>query len=134
MKKIVPNLLRYFLIFLTTVTGCISVISITGIVIISAAGIYDNSLKDCIYKGQENLSGIYSRYIFENMARQDAPGCMEDSNLKYLIVKGINPDENINSRENMQIINDADNIVYTNMDVLPEETDEFYYKNYKIYY
>ena len=77
----------------------------------SSTGIYDNSLKDCIDNGQKNLSGLYSRYIFENMMEQDAPGCMEDSNLRYLIVKGINPNEDINSKANMEIINNKDNIV-----------------------
>ncbi len=134
MKKIVSNFFRYILIFLTTVAGCICVISITGIVLASSTGIYDNSLKDCIDNGQKNLSGLYSRYIFENMMEQDAPGCMEDSNLRYLIVKGINPNEDINSKANMEIINNKDNIVYTNMDIITEETDEFYYKDYKIYY
>lgn len=134
MKKIVSNFFRYILIFLTTVAGCICVISITGIVLASSTGIYDNTLKDCIDNGQKNLSGLYSRYIFENMMEQDAPGCMEDSNLRYLIVKGINPNEDINSKANMEIINNKDNIVYTNMDVNTKEMDEFYYNDYKIYY
>lgn len=134
MKKLVSNLLRYILIFLATAAGCICIISIAGIVLASATGVYDNSLEDCIYKGQGNLSGLYSRYIFENMAGQDDPGCMEDSNLRYLIVKGINPNENINSRANLEVINNEDNVIYTNMDFLPEETDEFYYRDYKIYY
>lgn len=134
MKKVVPKLLRYFLIFLTTAAGCICVISAAGIVIASVTGVYDNSLEDCIYKGQENLSGLYSRYIFENMVLQDTPGCMEDSNLKYLIVNGIDPDKDISSKENTKIIDNQDNIVYTNIDTLQEETDEFYYRNYKIYY
>lgn len=133
MKKIVPNLLRYILIFVALIAGCICAVSITGIIIASSAGIYSNELKESLDNGRKNLSGIYSRYIFENMKENGNPGCMEQSNLQYVIVRGINPDEDIDSKANTAVINNDDNIVYTSNSLYGQEPDEFYYENYKIF-
>lgn len=133
MKKIVPNLLRYILIFVAVIAGCICAVSITGIILTSSAGIYSNELKESLDNGRKNLSGIYSRYIFENMKENNNPGCMEQSNLQYVIVRGINPDEDIDSKANTAVINDDDNIVYTNSNFYWEDPSEFYYENYEMF-
>ncbi|MFG6394320.1 MAG: HAMP domain-containing histidine kinase [Lachnospiraceae bacterium] len=134
MKKLVSNLLRYILIFIALIAGCICVFSITVIVLAFSIGAYNNDLSTITNNGRKNLSGLYSRYIFENMKRSGKPECMEKSNLQYVIVKGINPGKEIDSAENKKVISDKDNIIYTNLGIYGEEPDEFYYDNYKIFY
>lgn len=129
MKKIISNLLRYILVLAAVVSGCVCAASITGIVIVSSLGMYNNELSEVLKNGRKNLTGLYSRYIFENVAGQDNPGCMENSNMKYVVVKGVNPDEDINSKANAEVINNDKNIVYTNLDTYPALPDKFYYKN-----
>ena len=104
MKKVMSNFLRYVLIFTTMVSGCLCAVSITGIVIDSSLGMYNNELNEVTRNGQKNLAGFYSRHIFEKMVRQNDPGCMENSNLEYVIVKGVNPNEDINSKANTEKI------------------------------
>ncbi len=53
------------------------------------------------------------------MAGQDNPGCMENSNMQYVIVKGVNPDEDISSKANAEVVNNDKNIVYTNLGTYP---------------
>lgn len=133
MKKIMSNLLKYALIFLTMVSGCVCAASVTGMVIASSSGMYNNELKEITRNGRKNLAGLYSRYIFENFVGQDNPGCMENSNMQYVIVKGVNPYEDINSKANTEVINNDRNIIYTNLGTYPELPDEFYYKSCKFF-
>ena len=133
MKKVISNLLKHMLILAAMVSGCVCAASITGMVIVSSAGMYNNELNEVINNGRKNLAGLYSRYIFENMAGQDNPGCMENSNLQYVIVKGVNPDEDISSKANAEVVNNDRNIVYTNLGTYPTLPDEFYYNNCKFF-
>ncbi len=133
MKKIVPNLLRYILIFIAVIAGCTCAVSITGIILAASAGIYGNDLKELLDNGRANLSGLYSGNIFESMKEHGNPGCMEKSNLEYVIVKGINPDNDINSETGKVVISDDDNIIYTNSSHYWESPSGFYYENYKIF-
>ncbi|MFG6328531.1 MAG: HAMP domain-containing histidine kinase [Lachnospiraceae bacterium] len=133
MKKVMSNFLRYVLIFTTMVSGCLCAVSITGIVIDSSLGMYNNELNKVTRNGQKNLAGFYSRHIFEKMVRQNDPGCMENSNLEYVIVKGVNPNEDINSKANTKVINNNSNIVYTNLWYYQSLPEEFYYKYCKFF-
>lgn len=134
MKIFVSNLLRYVLIFITLIAGCICAFSIAGILLASVTGAYNNDLDTVINNGRKNLSGLYSRYIFENMKKSGNPECMEKSNLQYVVVKGINPGKDIDSKENKKALSCKDNIIYTNLGIYGEKPDEFYYDNYEIFY
>ncbi|MCI9078519.1 MAG: HAMP domain-containing histidine kinase [Lachnospiraceae bacterium] len=133
MKKIMSNLLRYVLVFVAMVSGCVCAASIVVMVIASSMGMYNNELNEVTRNGRKNLAGLYSRYIFEKMAGQDDPGCMENSNLQYAIIKGVNPNEDISSKANTEVINNDRNIVYTTLGTYPSLPDEFYYKNCKFF-
>ncbi|MDE6615397.1 MAG: hypothetical protein K2K35_02440, partial [Lachnospiraceae bacterium] len=133
MKKVMSNLLMFLLIFAVMVSGCVCAASIAGMVIASSSGMYNSELNEVIRNGRKNLAGLYSRYIFEKMIGQDDPGCMENSNMQYVIIKGINPNEDINSKANKEIINNDKNIVYTNMGTYSEQPDGFSYKNCKFF-
>lgn len=133
MRKVMLNLLRFLLIFAVMVSGCVCAASIAGMVIASSSGMYNSELNEAIRNGRKNLAGLYSRYIFEKMIVQENPGCMENSNMQYVIIKGVNPNEDISSKANTEVINNDENIVYTNMGTYPELPDEFYYKNCKFF-
>lgn len=124
MKKIVNSaLIRYFVILLAVITGCICVISLAGVVVASFSGIYSSGTGAVTAKAQKNLLALYSRYIFEAMKDKDQPDIMEDSNMEYTIIKGVKPDEDINSKNNLKVISRKENIIYSNNgNYLPEIT------------
>ena len=109
MRKVMSNLLRFLLIFAVMVSGCVCAASIAGMVIASSSGMYNSELNEAIRNGRKNLAGLYSRYIFEKMIGQENPGCMENSNMQYVIIKGVNPNEDISSKANTEVINNDNN-------------------------
>lgn len=114
MKKIVNlTLTRYLTILSAVIAGTLCIISLAGILLASAVNIYDNSLDTVIGNGQKNLLGLYSRYIFESM-QNDNTKVMEDSNMEYIILRGINPHKDIDGTFNISIASDKKNIVYSN--------------------
>lgn len=135
MKKIVNSaLFRYVAITFAVIIGSLSVVSAVGVCMAIGAGVYSNDLDSSVKNGQKNLQALYSRHIFYEVVKEDKPGYMEDSNLSYIIVNGINPDEDIYSEKNRSIINDPANIIYTNNEnyKLGKMPNEF--SNYSIFY
>lgn len=114
MKKIVNlTLTRYLTILSAVIAGTLCVISLAGIFLASAVNVYDNSLDTVVGNGQKNLLGLYSRYIFESM-QNDNTKVMEDSNMEYVILRGINPHKDIDDVFNISIASDKKNIIYSN--------------------
>lgn len=115
MKKIVNSTFaRYLAILSAVIAGCLCICSFAGIFLASAVNIYDSKLEVAVEKGQENLLGLYSRYIFEAMSQDGKPEIMENSNMEYVIVKGINPNEDISSQHNKKVVSSKKNIIYSN--------------------
>ncbi len=59
MKKVISNLLKHMLILVAMVSGCVCAASVTGMVIVSSAGMYNNELNEVINNGRKNLAGLY---------------------------------------------------------------------------
>lgn len=115
MKKIVNlTFTRYLAVLSAVIAGSLCIFSLAGIFIASAVNVYDSSLNTAVGNGQNNLLGLYSRYIFEAMRDGRGSEIMEDSNMEYVIVKGINPNEDIDSKKNILAASDVKNIVYSN--------------------
>lgn len=123
MKKVANSVLaRYLAVLIAVIASSLCIISLAGILLASAVNVYDDSLDSAVANGQKNLLNLYSRYIFEEMKTNDNPGIMEDSNMEYMIVKGINPEENINSKYNTDVMNNEKNVIYSNNSFyLPEQ-------------
>jgi len=115
MKKIASSfLIRVLAIFLAVITGTLSIVFLAGTVIVYNMDMYRNSIEDVTDAGRKNLLGLYSRYIFETMREKDLPSVMENSNMEYTIVKGLNPKEDINSGNNKKVFEKNENIIYSN--------------------
>lgn len=115
MKKIVNlTFARYLATLLAVVTGSLFILSLAGTFLASAVNVYDGNLDTAVKNGQKNLLSSYSRYIFHAMREQGEPDIIENSNMEYVIVKGINPNEDINSKKNKLVVSDKKNIIYSN--------------------
>lgn len=106
----------------------ISLAALAGIVVLSGVmavmdlafvwygidtGIFSSDLKTALELGQKNLQSGYSKEIYNQMQKHTLQGYMEDSNLKYAVVKG---------RElSVEVLSDEKNYVSTNIENLEKE-------------
>lgn len=77
-------------------------------------GMFSLDLEAVLRRGQQNLQSGYSKDIYNQMMNQGLEGYMEDSNLKYVVIKGRELSD--------EVLSNKENYVYTNIKYLKDGT------------